>query len=53
MRDNELPADYEPCGTCGFDHAYDAAVMPKIIRAHVQAGEVPDDFDPLENDCAG
>lgn len=19
----EVPEDYEPCGTCGFDHAYD------------------------------
>lgn len=23
--DNELPLDYEPCGSCGFDHEYEPA----------------------------
>ena len=31
------PADYEPCGTCGYDHEYDDAyseAAAKIEKAH-------------------
>lgn len=33
-----LPADYEACGTCGFDHRYDGAypeAHQKIVSAHM------------------
>ena len=33
----ELPADYEVCGTCGFDHAYDScdpAAYQRMKAAH-------------------
>ena len=28
--DSELPSDYEPCGECGYDHAYE----PEQAFAH-------------------
>lgn len=51
--DNELPADFEPCGTCGYDHAYEYSLAKaEIDQRHIEAGELPDDFDVRENDCA-
>ncbi len=41
--DTTLPADYEVCGTCGFDHAYDSdypGVREKIEEAHEEADDV-------------
>ncbi len=28
---DELPSDYEPCGECEFDHAYE---QDEAVRAH-------------------
>ena len=45
--DFERCADFEPCGVCGYDHAYEwpfAAI--KITAAHVEAGDVPEDYEP-------
>lgn len=42
-RRENRPADYEPCGTCGFDHAYDGAypeVLDKINQSHPSIAEV-------------
>ena len=40
-----LPSDYEECGTCGYDHAYDILTehtRNKMLAAHQAAGdEVP------------
>jgi hypothetical protein len=36
------PDDYEPCGTCGFDHAYDlvnAEAARDAKSAHEEAGD--------------
>ena len=39
-----LPLDYEACGTCTFDHAYDWPYLSvnqkeQAIAAHVEAGD--------------
>ena len=31
-----LPADYEPCGDCGFDHAYEYEQANKFHRGKVK-----------------
>lgn len=37
-----FPSDYEPCGTCGYDHEYDL-VSPKARdesnKSHIRAGD--------------
>lgn len=36
------PSDYEVCGTCGFDHAYDGcdpAIYREMMRLHKEDGE--------------
>ncbi len=41
---NELPSDYEVCGTCGYDHVYDGAypeTAAAIKKAHEEAGDEP------------
>lgn len=39
------PCDYEPCGVCGYDHAYEWPFASQAITAaHVAAGDVPEDF---------
>jgi hypothetical protein len=35
-----MPGDYEICGTCGLDHAYDR-LTEREIRLHVEAGDMP------------
>lgn len=42
---NELN-DFEPCGVCGYDHAYEWPFAAReITKLHVEAGDVPEDFD--------
>jgi hypothetical protein len=31
--DDELPDDYEQCGTCGYDHGYEQAEAQAAHRA--------------------
>ena len=31
-----LPADYEPCGTCGCDHSYDLSLLNEEELAQVK-----------------
>lgn len=34
LKDDDRPAlDYEPCGDCGFDHAYEQAEAAEAHRA--------------------
>lgn len=46
FRANQKVADdYEPCGTCGFDHEYDVPLMhpaqrEEVKRLHIEASEV-------------
>lgn len=38
----DLPTDYEPCGTCGYDHYYDPLtpeVSEAIREAHLHQSE--------------
>jgi hypothetical protein len=43
---NEMPDDFEPCGVCGYDHAYEwPFAATEIIALHVTDGDVPEDFD--------
>lgn len=43
---NELPDDFEPCGVCGYDHAYEwPFAAAEITALHVADGDVPEDFD--------
>lgn len=43
---NELPDDFEPCGVCGYDHAYEwPFAAAEITALHVKAGDVPEDFE--------
>ena len=46
----ELPDDFEPCGVCGYDHAYEwPFAQAAIVAEHVAAGDVPEDFEvPVE-----
>lgn len=39
QKQEELPADYEQCGECGFDHEYEPEEAAKIHK------EI-DDYDP-------
>ncbi len=42
--DEQLPSDYEVCGTCGYDHEYDGAypeTAAAIKKAHEEAGDEP------------
>jgi hypothetical protein len=47
-----LPIDYEPCGTCGFDHSYEptdsAKEHVKLFREAIIAGIY---HDPIESDA--
>lgn len=40
--------DFEPCGTCGYDHEYEWPFAEKEIKdAHLVAGEVPSDYEDV------
>lgn len=46
MPDQPLPKDYEPCGTCGYDHAYDLPFLSeqerrKAFHAHLDEHPIP------------
>lgn len=41
------PTDYEACGTCGYDHAYDLIsdkTFKDSVKKHIDKDDVPDDF---------
>lgn len=40
---SELPADYEPCGTCDYDHVYDYGISPMVSRIITASHSVPDE----------
>lgn len=45
-RENELPADYQPCGTCGYDHEYEYSLASvEINRKHREAKDLPPDWE--------
>jgi len=59
VRDESLPADYEECGDCGYDHQYDAEEAGRWHRENpgsytglddVQEGDESDDLDETELD---
>ena len=46
MPGQDLPNDFESCGVCGYDHAYEWPVAAtEITRIHIEVGDVPEDFE--------
>ena len=39
---HDLPADYEPCGECGFDHSYE---QEEAVKSHAAHEEMMKDYD--------